>query len=166
MNPRDLPAVWQDAFRSPAMSRARGDALGRHVVPSLQVMRDGPKYILVVKNATYRCEQPVESYIKRSEYGLVVLIQPVDMQCSKGVAKCECFYDIALRLPIGANPTAKDQLAAVLLRGDRYGLKRGESPRIQEIHTGGQQVGAWYDGIRDAASDAWADYKQTLREVW
>lgn len=119
----DLPAIWQSATRVGVESKCKKNALGAKEKPHAFFFRAGRHEILVVKNAEYRCEQPVEAFLQQSSHGLLVLVQPIVMG-GQAVAMCDCLYDIAVPLPSG-----RYKVRSVLLRGDRY----GGSPRVDRI---------------------------------
>ena len=126
--------------------------------------------IVVIRNATYRCEQAVEGFVLFTEKGISVLIQPKDMNPSK-VARCTCLLDIAVMVPgaVSTAPAQHEQILDVYLRGDRYGAKG--SPHVDRIRlfSKNPQIGAWTDWTapwKRAAVDAWDDYRETLRSYW
>lgn len=117
----DLPPVWRRARRAALEARCTGSALGTHAKPTARILEAGPHTILVIKNARYRPDQPVEAFIQSTEAGLYVLVQPVEMNPAM-VAMSVDLYDLAIEIPRG-------KVSAVLLRGDRY----GGDPPVEEV---------------------------------
>jgi len=129
----DLPPIWRDAKRSSVEQRCMGSALGKRTTPSFAnvALQGKPFSILVVKNAVFRSEQPVEAFIKPSsspEGGSVVLIQPVEMRPG-AIAKCSSLYTIGVPIP-----GALGMVQSVILRGDRVGS--GGPPTITVVPKG------------------------------
>jgi len=122
----NLPGVWVEATLIENFTQASCNE------DMEQVMENAPKattkivndnIILRYPNAHFRCDQPVQGFVRQTKTGYFVLVQPKEMNPVM-VAKCDCGYTLEAKLP-----TIKSNDVRVFHRGDNHG---GEST-IREI---------------------------------
>jgi hypothetical protein len=92
----DLPRGWDNAEHVDhfTQSECQSSAQTAEVVE----MRGGDGVLEIdYLQARFRCAQDVEGFVKTSGSEIDLLVQPVDMDPSS-VAKCDCSYDITMKL--------------------------------------------------------------------
>jgi hypothetical protein len=131
----DLPAIWQGARRLHLEQRCTGSALGKRTMPSKNFvvldrgMNRPPITLLVIRDAMFRSDQPVEAFLKQGSNGkCVILVQPTEMGPGMAVAKCSSLYTLGIPLPTELAQVPPGNIR-VALRGDRH----AGSPTIEEV---------------------------------
>ena len=114
----NLPGIWAKATPIENFTQASCNE------DMEQVMENAPKastkiengdLILTYPNAHFRCDQAVQGFVKQTDNGYSVLIQPAEMNPGM-VAKCDCGYTLEAKLP-----HVKSNDIRVFHRGDNHG---------------------------------------------
>ena len=114
----NLLGIWADAtlienFTQASCNEDMEDVMASAPKASTRVVDDS--VVLTYPNAHFRCDQPVQGFVKQTDSGYFVLIQPVEMNPVM-VAKCDCGYTLEATLP-----TANSNDVRVFHRGDNHG---------------------------------------------
>lgn len=117
----DLPEGWEDAelIAEFNQSDCQGDPpAGGQVDAQL-----GPGTLSITwQDATFRCDQPVEGYVKRIGVTHEILVQPVDLLPDE-YARCDCLYDLDWRYNVN------EDLETVTLFSRRDEIGGASSPQ-------------------------------------
>ena len=125
-NPYDLPGIWSKATLIESFTQAECNENMFELTataPRALVNTSEDSLVITYPNAHFRCDQTVQGFVKQSDDGYAILIQPVDMDPIMA-AKCDCGYTLEVTLP-----KLKSNTIRVFHRGDNFG---GEST-IREI---------------------------------
>lgn len=97
----DLPSGWETAERVEGLVQApcSGGFGPDEPAEAMSLSAQAGALALAYEHAHFRCEQPVEAYVRKSAGALAFLVQPVDMDPGS-LAACDCRYDLGLTLPV------------------------------------------------------------------
>ena len=114
----NLPGIWAEATLIEHFTQASCnedmEAVMEHApTASTKVVND--ELVLTYPNAHFRCDQAVQGFVKQTDNGYSVLIQPAEMNPVL-VAKCDCGYTLEAKLP-----TIESNDVRVFHRGDNHG---------------------------------------------
>ncbi len=114
----NLPGIWAEAtliehFTQAICNEDMEEVMENAPKASTKVVND--TILLTYPNAHFRCDQAVQGYVKRTDNGYSVLIQPTEMNPFM-VAKCDCGYTLEAKLP-----NIKPNDVRVFHRGDNHG---------------------------------------------
>jgi hypothetical protein len=69
---------------------------------SLSHSGPGAELTVIYEHAHFRCEQPVEAYLREEAQSLELLVQPIDMN-PDAVAGCDCRYQISMQISLDSD---------------------------------------------------------------
>lgn len=97
----NLPAGWEAAERIEKLMQMTCSHSGLDDIEETLSRGDVTKSALdlTYEHAHFRCEQPVEGYLREHAGALEALVQPIDMD-PDAVAGCDCLYTIEMHVPI------------------------------------------------------------------
>lgn len=96
----DLPPGWEAAERVEKLMQMICSESGlSDIDETVSQARLGSELEVTYEHAHFRCEQPVEGYLRKQDTSLDVLVQPIDMHPDK-VAACDCRYTITMQVPL------------------------------------------------------------------
>lgn len=113
----DLPEGWEEA--EPILEFEQSDcgadpSEGYETGINVQVSSGAAD--VTWTNQPFRCEQPVEAYIRREGAGIDVLVQPVEIHPEE-VVRCDCLYDLGM----GFNMSDSETSITFYTRNDEAG---------------------------------------------
>ena len=112
----NLPEGWEEAelIRELEQSECAGDP--GEVTPELQTQILTSSLLIDMTGIPFRCDQPVEAWLRRQGVTDTIILQPVEMT-PETVARCDCAYDFSLRY----NPAPDVSTVELNVRADEYG---------------------------------------------
>ncbi|TVQ88727.1 MAG: hypothetical protein EA397_16150 [Deltaproteobacteria bacterium] len=98
-----LPEGWEDAARLADFSQSAcmddGDSASDEEPVEVIHVRAQPGVAIVHwADVTFRCDQPLEAYVRRGQR-VDVLVQPIDL-LPEGAARCDCRYELDFAINI------------------------------------------------------------------
>jgi hypothetical protein len=133
----DLPADWEEAEEIPGLdqSECEGDPYGGTGEDGFDERATFTGEVgsvrVLYNDAHFRCEQPVEAFVRRGDNTLDVLVQPIDMNPDM-VAGCDCLYDIVVEIK---NLVAGDYAVSLSRRWDNINDPNDPVPIATDIVT-------------------------------
>lgn len=98
----NLPEGWEEASlivdfaQTVCLDEVDSD---EEIVEEIRVNAQSGAAVISWKNVVFRCEQPLEAYLRRGNQ-LDVLVQPVDL-FPEDIVRCDCRYDLDFAFNIG-----------------------------------------------------------------
>lgn len=89
----ELPVGWEGARRVEVTQQPCSGSPYEGADERASFLATAGRLEVVYTEAHFRCEQPVEAFLRQSPGVVDVLVQPVDMD-PKSVAMCDCLYDV------------------------------------------------------------------------
>ena len=115
--PYNLPGIWSTAILIENFTQEECNEDMEAVMesaPKASVKAVNDSLIITYPNAHFRCDQAVQGFIKQTEKGYSILIQPKELNPAM-VAKCDCGYKLVATLP-----KTKSNDVRVFHRGDNF----------------------------------------------
>ena len=115
--PYNLPGIWSKATLISLTQEECNENMTEVTAsaPKASVKEVNDNLVITYPNAHFRCDQTVQGFMRQSDDGYSILIQPTEME-PKMAAKCDCGYTLHATLP-----KAKSNSVRVFHRGDNLG---------------------------------------------